>query len=81
VPFESPSDQRLVALLIACINYEGGKVEPLARFLNQEFDDFSTGEIWPNLIELALYYGSLALSQQYSTLSARSFLDRWRVTD
>ena len=81
VPFESPSDQRLVTLLIACINYEGGKVEPLARFLNQEFDDFSTGEIWPNLIELALYYGSLALSQQYSTLSARSFLDRWRVTD
>ncbi len=81
VPFESPSDQRLLSLLIACISYEGGKVEPLARFLNQDFDDFSNGEIWPNLIELALYYGSLALSQHYSTLSARSFLDRWRVTD
>lgn len=81
VPFESPSDQRLLTLLMACINYEGGKVEPLARFLNQEFDEFSHGEIWPNLIELALYYGSLALSQQYSTLSARSFLDRWRVND
>ncbi|MEI6798942.1 MAG: helix-turn-helix transcriptional regulator [Pseudomonadota bacterium] len=81
VPFESPSDQRLLTLLIACINYEGGKVERLARFLNQEFDEFSNGEIWPNLIELALYYGSLALSQHYSTLSARSFLDRWRLND
>ncbi len=81
VPFESSSDERLLSLLIACINYEGGKVEPLARFLNQEFDEFSNGEIWPNLIELALYYGSLALSQHYSTLSARSFLDRWRIND
>ena len=79
VPFDSPSDRRLLKLLMACISYEGGKVEPLARFLNEEFDDFSNGEIWPNLIELALYYGSLALSQHYSTLSARSFLDRWRV--
>ena len=79
VPFDSPPDQRLLTLLLACIDYEGGKVEPLARFLNLEFDDFSHGEIWPNLIELALYYGSLALSQHYSTSAARGFLDRWRV--
>ncbi len=79
VQFDSPSERRLLALLLACIDYESGKVEPLARFLNLEFDEFSNGEIWPNLIELALYYGSLALSQHYSTLSARSFLDRWRV--
>ncbi len=79
VRFDCPSERRLLALLLACIDYEGGKVEPLARFLQLEFDEFSNGEIWPNLIELALYYGSLALSQHYSTLSARSFLDRWRV--
>ena len=79
VPFDCASEHRLLALLLACIDYEGGKVEPLAQFLNLEFDEFSNGEIWPNLIELALYYGSLALSQHYSTLSARSFLDRWRV--
>ena len=79
VRFDSPTEQRLLGLLFACIHYEGGKVDSLVRFLNLEFDEFSNGEIWPNLIELALYYGSLALSQHYSTLSARSFLDRWRV--
>lgn len=79
VPFDSPPDVRLLALLQACIDYEIGKVEPLARFLSLEFDDFSRGEIWPSLIELALQYGSLALSEHYSTLAARSFLDRWRV--
>ena len=79
VPFDSPSDSRLLTLLIACIDYEGGKVEPLARFLNLDMDDFSRGEIWPSLIELTLHYGSLALSEHYSTLAARSFLDRWRV--
>ena len=79
VAFDSPSDARLLALLQACIDYETGKVEPLARFLSLELDDFSRGEIWPSLIELALHYGSLALSEHYSTLAARSFLDRWRV--
>lgn len=79
VTFGSPSDARLLALLKACIDYESGKPEPLARFLSLELDEFSHGEIWPSLIEFALHYGSQALSEHFSTIDARSFLDRWRV--
>lgn len=79
IAFESPSDVRLLALLNACIDYEGGKAEPLARFLSFELDEFAHGEIWPSLIEFALQYGSQALSEHFSTIAARSFLDRWRV--
>lgn len=79
VDFDSPGDARLLALLNACIDYEGGKPEPLARFLSTELDDFVHGEIWPSLIEFALHYGSQALSEHFSTLAARNFLDRWRV--
>ena len=79
VPFESPNDARLVTLLNACVEYEGGKAEPLARFLSLELDDFAHGEIWPSLIEFALQYGSQALSEHFSTIAARSFLDRWRI--
>jgi ATP/maltotriose-dependent transcriptional regulator MalT len=77
--FESPNDVRLQALLEACIEYEGGRAEPLARFLSLEIDDFSHGEIWPSLLEFALLYGSQALGDHFSTIAARSFLDRWRV--
>lgn len=79
VGFESPSDGRLLGLLEACIDYEGGKAEPLARFLSTQLDAFVHGEIWPSLIEFALQYGSQALSEHFSTIAARSFLDRWRV--
>lgn len=79
VGFDSPGDERLLTLLNACIDYEGGKPEPLARFLSTELDDFAHGEIWPSLIEFALHYGSQALSEHFSTIAARNFLDRWRV--
>jgi hypothetical protein len=79
ITFESPSDVRLQALLEACVEYEAGRAEPLARFLSLEIDDFSHGEIWPSLLELALHYGSQALGDHFSTIAARSFLDRWRV--
>ncbi|NRP22286.1 Transcriptional regulatory protein DegU [Ensifer adhaerens] len=79
VPFESPMDARLLALLQACVEYEDGKPEPLARFLTSEMDDFSHGEIWPSLIEFALQYGSQALSEHFSMIAARGFLDRWRA--
>ena len=77
--FDSPNDARLLALLRAAVEYEGGRAEPLARFLSLELDDFSHGEIWPTVIDLALHYGSQALSEHFSTIAARSFLDRWRV--
>jgi DNA-binding CsgD family transcriptional regulator len=79
VGFESAGDARLLALLNACIDYESGKPEPLARFLSTELDDFVHGEIWPSLIEFALHYGSQALSEHFSTIAARNFLDRWRI--
>jgi ATP/maltotriose-dependent transcriptional regulator MalT len=77
--FESPNDERLLTLLNACIDYEGGKAEPLARFLSVELEEFAHGEIWPSLVEFALQYGSQALSDHFSTIAARNFLDRWRV--
>jgi ATP/maltotriose-dependent transcriptional regulator MalT len=79
VPFETPNDMRLQALLEACVEYEGGRAEPLARFLNTEIDDFSHGEIWPSLMEFTLLYGSQAMATHFSLLAARGFLDRWRV--
>lgn len=79
VPFETPNDVRLQVLLEACIEYEGGRAEPLARFLNTEIDDFSHGEIWPSLMEFTLLYGSQAMATHFSLLAARGFLDRWRV--
>jgi DNA-binding CsgD family transcriptional regulator len=79
VAFDSPGDQRLVALLDACVDYEAGHAEPMAAFLSTELDDFVHGEIWPSLVEFVLLYGSQALSEHFSTIAARGFLDRWRV--
>ncbi|UVK50326.1 LuxR C-terminal-related transcriptional regulator (plasmid) [Mesorhizobium sp. AR02] len=79
VPFETPNDMRLQALLEACVEYDGGRAESLARFLNTEIDDFSHSEIWPSLMEFTLLYGSQAMATHFSLLAARGFLDRWRV--
>ena len=79
VPFETPNDKRLQKLLEACVDYEGGRAEPLAHFLNVEMDDFSHGEIWPTLLEFALRYGAQAMADHFSIAAARGFLDRWRV--
>lgn len=78
--YDSPGDARLLTLLDACIDYESGQAEALTRFLSLELDAFAQGEIWPSLVELTLIYGSQALGEHYSTMAARSFLDRWRVT-
>jgi ATP/maltotriose-dependent transcriptional regulator MalT len=79
IGFDSPGDQRLLTLLDACVGYESGHAEALANFLSTELDDFVHGEIWPSLVEFVLLYGSQALSEHFSTLAARGFLDRWRV--
>lgn len=78
--YDSPGDARLVQLLDACIAYETGQGDRLTRFLSLELDAFAQGEIWPSLVELMLAYGSQAQAEVYSTMAARSFLDRWRVT-
>jgi len=79
-PFDSPGDARLLALLDACIAYEAGSAEQLERFLSRDIDAMAQGEVWPTIVELTLTYGSQALSEGWSSLAARSFLDRWRVT-
>lgn len=78
--YDSPGDVRLLDLLEACIAYETGQGDSLTRFLALELDAFAQGEIWPSLVELMLVYGSQAQAEGYSTMAARSFLDRWRVT-
>lgn len=77
--FDSPHDRLLLKLLKGCVGYEEGNDEALILFLNRDLELFSHGEIWPTLVEFALQYGSQALSRRYSTIAARSFLDRWRV--
>ncbi len=77
--FDSPHDLLLLKLLKSCVAYEEGNDEALILFLNRDLELFSHGEIWPTLIEFTLQYGSQALSRRYSTIAARSFLDRWRV--
>lgn len=79
IGFESAGDARLLTLLDACVGYESGRAEALANFLSTELDEFVHGEIWPSLVEFVLLYGSQALSEHFSTLAARGFLDRWRV--
>lgn len=77
--FESRDDLRLLTLLTACADYEAGHAEPLAGFLSEDMDDFSHAELWPTVVDLALQYGSQALGEQFSTIAALGFLDRWRV--
>lgn len=79
-PYESPGDARLLALLAACADFELGDGRSLGRFLSLDLDDLAQGEIWPSLLETILTYGTQALAEQYSTLAARGFLDRWRAT-
>jgi len=80
-PYESPGDARLLSLVEACIAYETGRADPLMRFLALDADALAQGEIWPTIVELVLTYGAQALSEHWSPLAARAFLDRWRVTE
>jgi DNA-binding CsgD family transcriptional regulator len=79
-PYDSPGDARLLQLLDACIAYETGQGDRLVRFMALELDAFAQGEIWSSLVELMLVYGSQAQAEVYSSMAARSFLDRWRLT-
>lgn len=81
VPFETPSDKRILGLVSAVIRYEQGEVRPLVDFLNDEFDQFAYGEIWPTVAELAINYGGQALSRCIAIPAARVFLDKWRVQE
>lgn len=81
VGFESKSDERILGLVKAVIRYEQGDIQALVRFLNEEFDRFAYGELWPTVAELAINYGGQALSRHIAVAAARVFLDKWRVQE
>lgn len=81
ISFDSPTDHRLLGLLKAVLAYEKGDAERLVRYLNEEFDKFAYGELWPTITELALYYGSLAISGEFGVAAAKTFLDKWRIQE
>lgn len=81
VPYDSPSDSRIFALLEACLQYENGRAEALITFLLRDIDRFTLGETWPSLVELAVQCGAQALGEYYSSHAALAFVDRWRMHD
>ncbi|MCY6381270.1 helix-turn-helix transcriptional regulator [Hoeflea prorocentri] len=81
VTFETPTDHRLLGLIKAVLAYEKGNAEQLVTYLSEEFDKFAYGELWPTITELALYYGSLAISGELGIAAARTFLDKWRIQE
>lgn len=81
VGFETPTDRRLLDLLDGVVAYEKGEPEHLVRFVDDQFDKFAYGEIWPTVVELALVYCSQVVSRQVGLGAAISFLDKWRVQE
>lgn len=81
VGFESKSDERILGLIKAVIRYEQGDIQSLVRFLNEEFDRFAYGELWPTVAEIAINYGGQAFSRHIAVAAARVFLDKWRVQE
>jgi DNA-binding CsgD family transcriptional regulator len=79
VPYESPGDARIFALVEACVRYEAGDAEALMNFLADEAEQLTLGETWPSLVELAVQYGAQALGEHYSTRAALAFVERWRL--
>lgn len=79
VGFDSPGDWRLLALVDACMNYENGEPEALLAFLDHDLPGLMDGELWPSLADIAVYYGSHALSVHMSTRAGLRFLERWNV--
>lgn len=79
VSFDSPGDYRILALIRAVLDYETGRAEPLARFLDGDFEAFTQGELWPSLSEIALHYGSALIAGRDGVNAARGFLDRLRL--
>ncbi|MHC5656256.1 helix-turn-helix transcriptional regulator [Stappia sp. ICDLI1TA098] len=81
VTFETPADWRLLTMIEAIIAFEDGDTSALLRFINEEFDQFAYGEIWPSIVEPALAAGSQLLLEQIGLGAALTFLDRWRVQE
>jgi DNA-binding CsgD family transcriptional regulator len=79
VGFESPGDQRILDLVRACMAYEIGEPDALLAFLDRDLSGLMEGELWPSLADIAIYYGSHALSVHMSTRAGLRFLERWSM--
>lgn len=79
VSFDSPGDHRIIALVTAVAEYETGRPELLAEFIDLEFEAFTQGELWPSLSEIALHYGSALIAARDGVNPARGFLERLRL--
>lgn len=79
VPYGIEAETRILRAVEACIDFESGKPEPLARLLAQEFDLLVQGQLWPALVELVLTHGSLALGESRSMQAARALLGVWHA--
>jgi DNA-binding CsgD family transcriptional regulator len=78
-PFEVPQDERLLALLDACLAYERGEPEPMAAFAETIFEGFAYGEFWPAVSALAMRAGAEALALTAGTERGLDHLRRWRA--
>jgi ATP/maltotriose-dependent transcriptional regulator MalT len=75
VAHDVPQEFRMLRLAEACVAYESGRARDLVEFVQHEFDDFATGEIWPSLMQFALHYASQALADHFPMMIRRGFLD------
>lgn len=78
-PFETPQDDRFLALLTAQVAYEQGRGTAMIDFAETAFERFAYGELWPSIATLALAFGAEALLQLRGTEAALRYLEAWRV--
>jgi DNA-binding CsgD family transcriptional regulator len=78
-PFDTPQDDRFLALLTAQVAYEQGRGTAMIEFAESAFERFAYGELWPSIATLALAFGAEALLQLRGTDAALRYLEAWRV--
>lgn len=79
VAFRSAQDERFIALLGAVTAYEGGDPEPMVAFASGALQEFTFGELWPSMAELALSHGCDALLLLRGHAEALAYVDGWRL--
>jgi DNA-binding CsgD family transcriptional regulator len=75
VPHDAVQEFRMLRLAEACLAYEAGKPRDLLHFVEHEFDQFAAAEIWPSLMQFALFYASQALIDHFPMTVRAGFLD------
>lgn len=75
VPHDAAQEFRMLRLAEACLAYEAGKPHDLLHFVEHEFDHFAVAEIWPSLMQFALFYASQVLIDHFPMTVRAGFLD------